>query len=297
MSKRDYYEVLGVSKNASKDEIKKAFRKLAMKYHPDRNKDTGAEEKFKEINEAYEVLSDENKKQQYDQFGHSSFNGSQGFGDFGNFGGFGDIGDIFSSFFGGGSRRANSPRKGDDYQMRTHITFEESVFGKVINQNLDKFVDGVKKSSSTEIKIPAGISDGQQIVLRGFGGQGYNGGPNGDLYISIFVREHKEWKRSGNDIVLDLPISFLDIIAEKEIEVPTPYGNEKMILKDIKESGEVFTIKNKGFPSLHGSYTGNLLVRINIFIPKMNSKEKDRILKSAKTVKDKVYSKWRKRFK
>ncbi|NQZ65762.1 MAG: DnaJ domain-containing protein [Mycoplasmatales bacterium] len=297
MSKKDYYEVLGISRNATKDEIKKAFRKLAMKYHPDRNKESGAEEKFKEINEAYEVLSDDNKRQQYNQFGHNAFNGSESFGGFGGFGGFDDIGDIFSSFFGGRSRNANRPRRGDDYQMRTHVSFEESVFGKIINQKLPKFVNGVKTEVATEIKIPAGISDGQQIVLRGYGGEGYNNGPNGDLYISIFVKEHREWKRSGNDILIDIPISFLDIISERKIEIPTPYGMETISLKDVKESGEIFTLKNKGFPSIRGGYIGNMLVKINIHIPKMNDKEKDKILKNSKTIKDKIYTKWKKKFK
>lgn len=297
MNKRDYYEVLGVSKSASKDEIKKAFRKLAMKYHPDKNKNHDAEEKFKEINEAHEILSDETKKQQYDQFGHGSFDGTGGRGDFGGFGGFEDINDIFGSFFGGRSRQQNNrPIKGEDYQMRTNITFKESVFGKNIEQTLNKIVNGVPTPTKTEIKIPAGIQDGQQIVLRGYGGKGVNNGPNGDLYIFISVKSHHEWKRSGNDIVINVPVSFLDIIATREIEIPTPYSVEKITLKDTIESGEVFTIKGKGFPSVRGGYTGNMLVRVHIIIPKMNSKEKEKILKASSTVKDKIFSKWRKKF-
>jgi len=138
MSKKDYYEILGVTKSATQAEIKKAFRKMAMKYHPDRNKDPEAEEKFKEVNEAHEVLSDENKRAQYDQFGHAAFaNGGGGQGGFSGFGGFEDLNDIFSSFFGGG-RANNGPRKGSDLQAQITITFEESVFGKTITEKLDK---------------------------------------------------------------------------------------------------------------------------------------------------------------
>jgi len=138
MKKRDYYEVLGISKNATQQEVKKAFRKMAMKYHPDRNKESDAEEKFKEINEANEVLSDEQKRAQYDQFGHAAFEGGgQGQGGFGGFGDFSDLNDIFSSFF-GGRRNNNGPRRGSDLQAQITITFEESVFGKTITEHLDK---------------------------------------------------------------------------------------------------------------------------------------------------------------
>ena len=192
MSKKDYYKVLQVSKNAEQQEIKKSFRKLAMQYHPDRNKEAGAEDKFKEINEAYEILSDEDKRSKYDQFGHAAFDGNQGHGGFGGFGGFGDFNDIFSSFFGGNRRDPNAPRKGSDMQMRTTISFEESIFGKIIEQSLHKFVNGERKTVETEIKVPSGIENGQQIRLTGFGGKGANNGPNGDLFILISVKSHKK---------------------------------------------------------------------------------------------------------
>lgn len=296
MEKRDYYEVLGVNKSSTQSEIKKAYRKLAMKYHPDKNKEHDAEDKFKEINEAYEVLSDEQKRKQYDQFGHGAFNGQgQGFGGFGGFEGFGDINDIFNSFFGGHSR-SNRPRQGDDYQMRTNVTFEESVFGKTIEQNLEKVSDGKKETVKTEITIPAGINDGQQIILRGYGGEGYNGGPNGDLYIFVYVKQHQVYKRMGNDIVIDMPVSIFDVMAENTISVKTPYGDELIHLTNTTESGDVFTIKGKGFPSVHGRYTGNFLVRVKLEIPKMNAKERAKVLKASTGVKDKIADKFRKKY-
>ncbi|MCK5867365.1 MAG: DnaJ domain-containing protein [Mycoplasmataceae bacterium] len=293
MSKRDYYEVLGVPKNAQQQEIKRAFRKLAMKFHPDRNKDDGAEEKFKEVNEAYEILSDQDKRTKYDQFGHSAFDGNQGHG---GFGGFGDFNDIFSSFFGGKRANPNAPRKGQDMQMRTTITFEESVFGKTIDQALYKYVNGERKSVDTEIKVPSGIEDGQQIRLTGFGGNGDNDGPNGDLFILISVKPHKRWVRAHDDIVTDLDVSIFDIIDEKLLEVPTPYGIESIQLKNNVQNGEIFTIRDKGFPSLRYNHNGNFLTRINIYIPKMNEKERRTIMNASIGIKDKVYKNWRKGF-
>lgn len=293
MSKRDYYEVLGVSKTATHQEIKKAFRKLAMKYHPDKNKDHNAENKFKEINEAYEILSDEQKRKQYDQFGHTS--NQQGAGGFNGFEGFGDINDIFNSFF-GGHARSKRPRQGDDYQMRTNITFEESVFGKTIQQTLEKIVNGHPTKTKVDIKIPAGIQDGQQVILRDFGGKGVNGGPNGDLYIFVTIKEHSQYVRVGNDILIKMPVSILDILAEKVLTVPTPYGDETIQLTNTTESGDVFTIRSKGFPSIRGGYTGSFLVKVNLVIPKMNAKERALVLKATHTVKDKIYEKWKKKF-
>ena len=292
MNKRDYYEVLGISKNATSQEIKNAFRKLAMKYHPDKNKESDAEEKFKEINEAYENLYDEQKRSKYDQFGHAGVNGQQGFG---GFEGFGDINDIFNSFF-GGHARSNRPRQGANYQMRTKISFIESVFGKEITQTLEKIVNGSPIKVKTEIKIPAGIKDGQQVILRGFGEAGVNGGPNGDLYIFVYIKKHPEYVRAGNDIIVNMPVSIFDILKEKIIDVPTPYGNEKINLADTTESGEVFTIRSKGFPSIRGGHIGNFLVKVKIVIPKMNIKERKKVIDSVKTVKDKVNEKWIKKF-
>ena len=299
MNKKDYYEILGVSRNATKKEIKRAFRKLAMKYHPDKNKDVNGEENFKEINEAYEVLSDDAKRQKYDQFGHAAFDSSstfEGFSKgFGDFSGFGDFEDIISSFF-GGTRRSNRPRKGDDYQMKTIISFEESVFGKTIEQKLDKYENGRKVSKKIEIQIPQGIKDGQQIILREFGGSGINGGPNGDLYIFVYVKESKLYKRNNNDILINVPVSFFDVLAERKIEVPTPYGIETIKLNSSIEYGDKMVIKNKGFNFENVYYNGDLVITFLILMPKINSREKEKILLSSQGIKDKIYDKWKNKF-
>lgn len=299
MEKKDYYTILGVSKNATQQEIKKAFRKLAMKYHPDRNKEKGAEDKFKEINLAYEILSDDQKRQQYDQFGHAAFdrnNGASGFGGFegfSSFGDFGDFGDIISSFFGG---RSNRPRQGSDLISGLRITFLESVFGKTINQKLDKWENNKVISKKTEIKIPAGIIDGQSIALNGYGEAGQNGGPNGDLIIKIQVANHRKYYRVNNDIHLNMPISIFDIINEKEIEVPTPYGIQKIKLNEKINSQNTITIPQKGFVSIRSGSYGDFIVNPIIYSPKLNYKEKDSLNQIVAKVKDKTHHKFLKEF-
>lgn len=296
MTKRDYYEVLGVTKGASKDEIKQAYRKLAKKYHPDVSKEENAEDKFKEATEAYEVLSDDTKRQQYDRFGHNSFNGSQGgFGGF-NFEGFGGFEDIFAQFF-GGRARSNRPRKGSSYEMQVIITFEESLFGKNITQKLYKFENGTKIKKEVDISIPAGIRDGQSIVVPGYGGQGTNGGPNGDLYVLIRVKDHPEYIRQGNDIHLYVPVSFIDILNENEIEVPTPHGVVKTRLRQSIKSGDVITISGKGFPGVNTRRYGDFKVHIDIYIPKVSAKELKKLNEVLDGVKDKTKAQWMKRFK
>lgn len=302
MSKRDYYEVLGVSKTADAQEIKRAYRKLAMQYHPDRNKEAGAEEKFKEINEANEVLSDENKRRKYDQYGHAAFEqgggNSQGFGGFNfeGFEGFGGFEDIFSQFFGGGAR-GNHPRQGQDYYSEIVISFEESVYGKKLTEKLEKYEGGKTVKKETEISIPAGIQDGQSIALRGFGGQGVNGGPNGDLYIKVRVRPHKHFVREGNDVHLEMPISIIDIINENTIFVPTPYGNEEIKLKDSYSSNDVIRVNGKGFVSLRSGQYGDLIIHLNIYVPQFSHKDKEKLNKVFEDIKDKTHEKWLKDFK
>ena len=300
MSKRDYYEILGISKEADQQEIKKAFRKLAMKYHPDRNKEEGAEEKFKEINEAYEILSNEDTRSKYDQFGHAAFDGSQGqgFGGFdfsGGFGGFSDLNDLFSQFFTG--QRSNSPRKGDDYQSEIVITFEESIFGKTVTQKLNKFEGNNQVRKDAEIKIPAGIQDGQSIALRGFGGQGYNGGESGDLYIVVRVREHSHFFRRGNDVHLEMPVSAFDIMLEKELTIPTPYGKETVQLHANYTSQTKVRVPEKGFTSIRTGQYGDLIIHLKVYVPELGSKDRQVIEQTTKRIKDKTHDKWLKGFK
>ncbi|WKX02666.1 DnaJ C-terminal domain-containing protein [Candidatus Mycoplasma mahonii] len=298
MNKKEYYEILGVSKEASKDEIKKAFRKKAMQYHPDKNKDSDAEDKFKELNEANEILSDETKRKQYDQFGHAAFQngGGQQGGGFQGFEGFGGFDDVFSQFFGGG-RRSNAPHKGSDAQARITISFLDSYNGTKINEKLHKWVDGKHVVKEVDIKIPAGITDGMSVIVRGYGGQGSNGGPNGDLYLIVHVSSHKEFIREGNDIHIYMPISFLDIMNEAKVVVPTPNGQETLSLKQAYTSGTILRISGSGFNDVNGWAAGDIKVHLKVYVPKMNQKERDAINKAAQKVKDKIKTKWLKDFK
>ena len=367
MSKRDYYEVLGVSSSASKDEIKKAFRVLAKKYHPDVNKAADAEEKFKEINEAYEVLSDDEKRNRYDNYGHNGVN-EQGFNgagfDFNNFGSFG-FDDIFSSFFGGAGFKGGSSknkgyqkaRKGDTLQSKITITFMESVLGKSITLPLEKHevcasckgsgaerstdivnchgcngtgVQGqriktpfgivesnttcsqchgsgkvIKKSCknckgrrytskkvNTKVRIPAGIKSGQQVIIEGHGAPGINGGPSGDLIISIVVENHHHYVREQNNIHLNFPVSIADVINEKEIKIPTPFGEEKIKISDLLKSGDVLTIKGKGFKDVRTHKYGDLKLHVNLYVPKMTSKERQQVQNALKNNSDNHYQQW-----
>lgn len=361
MSKKDYYEVLNIEKNASASDIKNAYRKLARKYHPDINKESNAEEKFKEINEAYEVLGDENKRSQYDRYGH---NASQGFGGFESqgFGGF-DFSDLFNGFgsfggFGGNQRqsRNNGPIKGDNYSSRINISFIDSVLGVELEQNMTKHETcnnchgsgaqnesdvsqcnschgsgvevvvrsmmgqkiqmqqechschgsgqmvlnkcktchgkgSVEKSSKTKIKIPAGVKDGQSMVLRGFGGPGTKGAPSGDLILEINVQKHKYYQLINDTIHLELLVSFVDILAENTILAPTPYGNIKIKMKDDYESGTIVKVKDKGMPILNSNRKGDIKFHLNVYVPKMKTKTKKEILELTHDLDDKVAEK------
>lgn len=353
MEKRDYYEVLGIEKSASKDEIKKAYRKLSKKYHPDLNKEPGAEEKFKEIAEAYEVLSDDQKRARYDQFGHQDPN--QGFGGFGGFSGsegFGGFEDIFSSFFGGGGRTRrdpNAPRKGDDLQYRMTISFEEAVFGKekeieipreetcdschgtgakpgtsketcshcngsgqtsetvntpfgqMVNRRTCSYCQGtgqiikekcstchgagtVKKHKKIKVNIPAGVDDGQQLRLSGQGEAGINGGPAGDLYIVFQVRASDKFERDGDDIYLELPITFPQAALGDDIEVPTIHGKVKMKIPAGTQSGDRFRLKGKGVKNVHGYGTGDQHVIVQIKTPKKLTEKQKELLREFASV-------------
>lgn len=342
MNKRDYYEVLGVSKTASKEEIKKAYRKLSKQFHPDINKEANASEKFQEVKDAYEVLSDEQKRAQYDQFGHQDPN--QGFGGsgFGGAEGFG-FDDIFSTFFGGGGARRrdpNAPRKGEDLQYSMTIDFMDAVFGKeteieipkeencdtcdgsgakpgtkkktcpycegtgqlnvaqdtpfgrMVNRRACHHCEGtgqiieekcqtckgagkVRKVKKIKVTIPAGVDDGQQLRVTGQGGPGFNGGPAGDLYVVFRVKAHKDFEREGDDIYLELALTYPQAALGDEIEVPTVHGKVKLKIPAGTQSGARFRLKGKGVKNVHGYGTGDQHVVIRVKTPtKLNEKQR-----------------------
>ena len=294
--KRDYYEVLGVSKNASDDEIKKAYRKLAVKYHPDRNPgDKEAEAKFKEINEAHEVLSDKQKRARYDQFGHAGVGGAGfggGAGGAGNpFGGgfnyngqtfnfeFGNGGvfdDILGNLFGfGGARR---PRRGADYQVAVTVTFEEAIFG------CTKMVDN--NGTDLKVKIPAGIDDGMSIRLHGKGGPAPEGGTEpGDLYVRVRVKPHKSLTREGMIILSEQKIDMVDAALGCEREVTTVDGPITMKVPAGTQSGTPFKLSGHGVPFRADGDRGPHIVTVIVETPKNLSKKQKEILEEFKNSK------------
>lgn len=345
MSKRDYYEILGIDKNANEQEIKKAYRKMAMKYHPDRNPDDKeAEQKFKEASEAYEVLGNKEKRQKYDQFGHSAFENQGQGGGFhgGGFEGFDDIfSDIFDMFGGGSSRgRRRGPKKGRDVQYNLTIDFLEAAFGaekeitlnkheecntckgsgakpgsdvqkcsrckgtgeikEVHNTMLGQMVNArvcnvcggegkvikekcntcsgsgkVRKDKKIKVKIPKGVDDESAIPLRGYGEPGERGGPSGDLYVVIRVREHKLYKRNDLDIICEMPITFTQAALGDELEVPTIHGKVKYKIQEGTQTGTVFRLKSKGIEDYRGR-KGDQYVKVHVEVPKkLDSKQKD----------------------
>lgn len=294
MSKRDYYEVLGVAKGASDDEIKKAFRKLAVKYHPDKNPgDKEAEEKFKEINEAYSVLSDKTKRSRYDQFGHAGVGGDGGGDPFAGFrgangqsfnfdfggGGFEDIlGSIFG--FGGGFRGA---RRGRDYRTSITIDFEEAIFGATKTISVD--------GNQTKLKIPAGIFDGQSIRLAGKGGEAPTAdGQRGDLYVEVRVRAHKHLTREGDLILSDVTISMVDAVLGTEIDVETVDGKITMKVPAGTQPGTNFKLSGHGAPHLGSDQRGPHIVTINVEIPRnLNKKQKELIEEFGKSKKRGIF--------
>ena len=371
--KRDYYEVLGVSRGASEDEIKKAYKKMARKYHPDLNPgDKTAEEKFKEVNEAYEVLSDADKKARYDQYGHAGVDPNFGAGGFGGgFDGsfdFGDLGDIFGCFFGGGfggGRRTNpnAPQRGESIRMSIAISFEEAAFGcekavtveryetcdtchgngcapgtspevcpdchgtgtvqvrrqtpmgvfatsspcpkcggkgRIIHQPCkDCRGSGmVRKKKTIQASIPAGIDNGQTISIRGQGNAGKNGGPAGDLLITITVRPHEMFRREGTSVLCEAPITFTQAVLGAELEIPTIDGKVKYTLPEGTQSGTTFRLKGKGIPSINGRGRGDQYVTVYIETPKnLNKEQKEALKKFAETMGESNYEEQKKFFK
>ena len=326
--KRDYYEVLGLQKGASAEDIKKAYRKAAMKYHPDRNPgDKEAEEKFKEVGEAYEVLSDDEKRARYDQYGFAGVDpnyaaggagGYGGFDGFGGFGGFGDLGDIFGDLFGGGSGRRSggqsSARRGENIMSRLDLTFEEAAFGcdkelsvpriencvacngtgsadgnietcskcrgtgqerviqnfmgmqmqstttcsqcggrgKIIKTpcNTCKGKGKVRRTNKVNVKVPAGVNDGQSVRVRGEGNVGTGGAPNGDLLAEVHIKPHKLFKRREFDVYCEVPISFAQAALGAEIDVPTLDGKVSYTIPEGTQTGREFVLRGKGIPQV-----------------------------------------------
>ena len=352
--KRDYYEVLGVQKSASADEIKKAYRKCAKENHPDLHPgDAACEQRFKEANEAYEVLSDPDKRAKYDQFGFAAFDPSgfqssaEGFGGFADIlndlfgGGFGGFGGGFGDIFGGGGARRNGPRQGENVRSSVSISFEEAAFGcskeldvlkveqcskcngtgaaegttaetcsncrgtgvvmqtqrtpfgvmqsqtacphcggkgKIIKEPCPtcKGKGMVRRSRKVKVEIPAGIDHGQTISLRGLGSAGQNGGPNGDLLVTVSVREHDDFQREGSSVLYELPISIVQAALGAEVEVPTLDGKVKYTIPEGTQSGSVFRLRGKGIPYLRGSGRGDQYITVTVETPKgLNEKQKD----------------------
>ncbi|NLC96096.1 MAG: molecular chaperone DnaJ [Erysipelotrichaceae bacterium] len=363
--KRDYYDVLGVSKGASEQEIKKAYRSLAKKYHPDVSKEKDAEAKFKEINEAYEVLSDTQKRATYDQFGHEGMDGS-GFGGFQS-GSYDDLNDIFSSFFGGGfsqsgfggfgsSSRSTGPMKGQDRYMSMNISFMDAIFGKTetINLRVDEQCSHCKGSGaetpndietcptcngsgtvisqqrtafgvfqtqgvcpdcngtgkkiknkckvcggkgynnekvSVDVKIPAGVSSGQQLRVAGKGERGSNGGPNGDLYIEVIVGKHEKFIREGKNIYIKIPISVIDATLGTTIDVPTVYGDVELKIPAGIQPNTQLRMKEKGVPDLRGGLKGDQIVEVELVVNKKLSKEEKELFQKLSNIEKKRKSK------
>ncbi len=359
--KRDCYEVLGLQKGASENEIKKAFYKLAKQYHPDANPgDKEAEKHFKEVNEAYSILSDADKRAKYDQFGWAGIDGAAGAGgaDFGGFGGGFDVGDLFGDLFGGmfggGARRnPNAPRRGEDIGARLTLTFEEAAFGctkELSYARVDKcptcsgsggtgsetcskcggsgqmtvqqrtpfgymqstqVCDACKgkgriiknpckdcrgsgltrKNRTIEIKVPAGIDNGQRISLRRQGNAGINGGEAGDLYVTVSVRAHDVFTRDGYDLLCDLPITFVEAALGAKVTIPTLEGQGELTVPEGTQSGTTFCIKNKGIQRLNGKGRGDLLVTVIVEVPRgLGKKQKDALATFGALCEDKHYA-------
>ncbi len=371
--KRDYYEVLGVQKGCSDDELKKAYRKVAKKYHPDLNPgDAEAEAKFKEANEAYAILSDAEKRQRYDQFGHAGVVPNFGAGGAGAGGfDFSDFGDIFDTFFGGGggfggfggfggstrTRNPNGPIRGNNINISINLSFLEAAKGCKKTININRMVrcedcngsgaaagtqpeicpdchgtgqvmtqqrtpfgmmqsarpcskcggtgkiikDPCKKCNGQgrsrkavklEVSVPAGIDDGQTFVLRGQGDDGLNGGPAGDVNVTVSVRKDALFERDGYDVWCDVPITFCQAVLGAEVTVPTIDGKVSYNIPEGTQPNTVFRLRNKGISYINGRGRGDQYVRVNIEVPtNLSSKQKDALREFDGQCSDKNYNK------
>lgn len=354
MAKRDYYEVLGVTKSATKEEIKKAYRQQALKWHPDKNPGNAeAEDKFKEAAEAYEVLSDDTKRQRYDQFGFSGLGGSGGGG---NYSGFSNIEDIFSAFgdifgghfggfggFGGSSRGGKRVNKGSNLRIKVKLNLQDiakgveknikvkkyvacnecsgtgaargsafsncstcrgsghvtrvtnSIFGQMQTQSVCPtcqgegkiienkcsacFGEGIVKGEETvKLNIPAGVAEGMQLSVAGKGNAARRGGINGDLIIQVEEEAHPLLIREENDLIYDLNLSIPDAVIGTQVEIPTVDGKVKVKIDPGTQPGKILRLRGKGIPSVNGYGVGDILVNINVFIPKNISREERKVI-------------------
>ena len=334
--KRDYYEILGVGRNATDEELKKAYRRLAIQHHPDRNPGSKeSEESFKEVNEAYQVLSDSERRAQYDRYGHAAFQAGQGPRGFGGFDftqGFEEVfSDIFGDFFGTGRGRTRSrTRRGDDLRYDLEIEFEEAAKGAEKTIKFQRLVQceachgmrarggqggvrtcpncrgagqvrtqqgffsisttcgqcrgegsiiadpcpkcqgqgRIRHAASLAVKVPPGVDNGSRLKLRGEGEAGYAGGPPGDLYVVIHVKEHEIFVRQDNDVVIEAPIGFPQAALGAEMEVPTLDGKVKLKIPPGTQSGKILRLKGKGIPDLHGYGRGDQLIRVIVETPR-----------------------------
>ncbi len=271
MAKRkDYYEILGVPRDATEEDLKKAYRNLAKKYHPDLHpNDKEAEARFKDINEAYAVLSDPKKRREYDMGGQVTFEGVPGWQG-GPFGGFdftgfetnlGGIEDIFSEFFGKRARRI--PQRGNDIEYPLDIDFLQAIRGTEVEVKIRRGQDTEK----IKVKIPPGVKDGTRVRVAGKGGEGRYGGPPGDLYIKTRVRPHPYFRRVGNDIYVDVPVTVAEAMLGATIEVPVIDGFAKIKLPPGTQSGSKLRIRGKGVPSPSGTSRGDEYVVVKIVLP------------------------------
>lgn len=288
MGKADFYNILGVSKTATPDEIKKAYRKLAMLYHPDKNPgNKAAEDKFKEASEAYETLSDPKARQAYDQFGHvGKASAQQGYYTGPNFEDFDfesfqnkrpytteSAYDLFNDLFGdiwgsaGAAKRGPIKSRGADLRYNLSVSFEDGARGAEKQIRFIRDRGGKEDSANLLVTIPAGVSNGQRLKLKGEGDSGLHGGENGDLYVIVNLFEHPLFRRQGLDVLMDLPISFVDAITGTELEVPTLTGRASVKVPPNTHPGQVFRLRGKGFPEIGTSKIGDMLLRVVVDVP------------------------------
>lgn len=305
MPKKDYYAILGVTRKSTADEIKKAYRKLAMKFHPDKNPgDKKAEEKFKELSEAYEVLSDQKRRDLYDQFGHSgsqNMGGGAGPGGFGGAGGFNpgggnpqDFQDIFGDIFGdvfsgrggpGAGARTRRGQRGADLRYTLNITFEESAIGCEKPIQFVRTRNNQDETAKLAVKVPAGVKPGQRLRLANEGDGGTHGGAPGDLFVIVNVLDHLLFKREDDDVILELPVSFTNAILGFDAEIPTLTSKVQIKIPAGTHSGQVLRLKGKGFAKVGSFGSGDMLVRILVDTPETLDRKQRELLEELAKIK------------